>query len=410
MLLKYVSCWVERILCAEYTTFNEVKTCLPTYFTYDSFTFLLHSESYFCSHNLFIMSKLFTPLQLKSVTVKNRLVVSPMCQYSSLDGFAGEWHLVHYGSRAVGGAGLVFTEAAAVSPEGRISPADLGIWKDEHIEHLKRITTFIESHGSVPGIQLAHAGRKSSQESPIRGGSNISPEQGGWQTIAPSPLAFKEGDPVPKELSKVEIKLLVKKFKDAALRSLQAGFKVVELHAAHGYLIHEFLSPLSNTRKDEYGGSFENRIRFLSEIVEAVRTVWPTELPLFVRISATEYTEGGWTIDDSVLLAKKLKGLDVDLIDCSTGGNVSGVRIAIGPLYQTEHAEVIRKQSNIKTGAVGLITTAQEAESIIVENRADLVFMGREFLRDPYFPMRAAHELNVEVDWQDQYVRAKKKK
>ncbi|PBQ31119.1 NADPH dehydrogenase NamA [Sphingobacteriaceae bacterium] len=355
------------------------------------------------------MAELFTPVQIKSITIKNRLVVSPMCQYSSLDGFAGEWHLVHLGSRAVGGAGLVFTEATAVVPEGRISPSDLGIWKDEHIEHLKRITTFVETHGAVPGIQLAHAGRKSSMESPFKGGQAIGMNDGGWETVAPSAIAFKEGDPIPKELTKVEIKTLVKRFKDGAERALKAGFKIVELHGAHGYLIHEFLSPLSNTRTDNYGGSFENRTRFLRELVEAVRTVWPTELPLFVRLSATEYAEGGWTEKDSIELAKVLKELDVDLIDCSTGGNVHGVKIELKPMYQTDLAESIRKNSEIRTGAVGLITTAQEAESIIVDNRADLVFMARELLRDPYFPLHAAHELGQDVDWPDQYVRAKKK-
>lgn len=355
------------------------------------------------------MAELFTPLQIKSVTFKNRLVVSPMCQYSSLDGFAGEWHLVHLGSRAIGGAGLVFTEATAVTPEGRISPSDLGIWKDEHIDSLKRITTFIETHGSVPGIQIAHAGRKSSQEAPWRGSKQVAVEDGGWETIAPSALAFKEGDPVPKALSRKEIAGLVKKFREAAERALKAGFKVLELHGAHGYLIHEFLSPLSNTRTDEYGGSFENRIRFLKEIVAAVRQVWPDNLPLFVRISATEYTPGGWTEQDSIALADVLKDMEVDLLDCSTGGNVSGVRITLKPLYQTDLAENIKKASGIRTGAVGLITTPQQAESVIAEKRADLVFMGREFLRDPYFPMRAAHVLGEDIDWPDQYLRAKKK-
>ena len=355
------------------------------------------------------MAELFTPLQIKSITFKNRLVVSPMCQYSSLDGFSGEWHLVHLGSRAIGGAALVFTEATAVTPEGRISPSDLGIWKDEHIENLKRITTFIESHGAVPGIQLAHAGRKSSQEAPWKGGQTVTIEQGGWETAAPSAISFKEGDPVPKELTLLEIRGLVKKFAEAAHRALKAGFKVVELHGAHGYLIHEFLSPISNHRKDTYGGSFDNRIRFLKEIIVAVRKVWPSELPLFVRLSATEYKEGGWTEQDSIALARILKEMDVDLLDCSTGGNVHGVRIAIGPLYQTGLAESIKKESGIRTGAVGLITTPQEAESIISGKRADLVFMAREFLRDPYFPLRAAHELGVDIDWPDQYVRAKKK-
>ncbi|WP_317899951.1 NADH:flavin oxidoreductase/NADH oxidase [Aurantibacillus circumpalustris] len=355
------------------------------------------------------MAALFTPLKIKSVTLKNRLVVSPMCQYSSLDGFSGEWHLVHLGSRAIGGAGLIFTEATAVSPEGRISPSDLGIWKDKHIDHLKRITTFIETHGSVPGIQIAHAGRKSSQEAPWRGGYSIPLAKGGWETLAPSSIAYKEGEPIPKKLSKVGIEKIVTKFKKAAERALKSGFKVLELHGAHGYLIHEFLSPLSNKRNDEYGGSFENRIRFLQEIVVAVRTVWPTELPLFVRLSATEYAEGGWTEKDSIALSSILKNMDVDLIDCSTGGNVHGVKIALKPMYQTEFAENIKKETGIFTGAVGLITTAKEAESIILEKRADLVFMGREFLRDPHFPLRAAQELGHEIDWPDQYLRAKKK-
>lgn len=355
------------------------------------------------------MAELFTPILIKSITLKNRLVVSPMCQYSSLDGFAGEWHLVHLGSRAIGGAGLVFTEATAVTPEGRISPSDLGIWKDEHIEHLKRITTFVETHGAVPGMQLAHAGRKSSQEAPWKGSNTIPITEGGWETLAPSAIAFKEGDPVPTELSISEIKELVRKFGEAAHRAKVAGFKILELHGAHGYLIHEFLSPLSNRRKDEYGGSFENRIRFLKEIVTTVRNVWPSELPLFVRISATEYSEGGWTEQDSITLAKILKSLDVDLIDCSTGGNVHGVRITLKPMYQTEFAESIRREAGIKTGAVGLITTAQQAESIIAGERADLVFMARELLRDPYFPLHAAQELGEDADWPDQYLRAKKK-
>jgi len=355
------------------------------------------------------MSELFTPLQIKSITLKNRLVVSPMCQYSSLDGFSGEWHMVHLGSRAIGGAALVFTEATAVTPEGRISPSDLGIWKDEHIENLKRIATFIESHGAVPGIQLAHAGRKSSQEPPWKGSTSIPVSEGGWETFAPSAIAFKEGEPVPKELSKKEIKDLVLRFKEAAERAFKAGFKILELHGAHGYLIHEFLSPISNKRKDNYGGSFENRIRFLKEIITSVREAWPTELPLFLRISATEYTEGGWSEKDSIELATLIKEMDVDLLDCSTGGNIHGVRIELKPLYQTDLAESIKKASGIKTGAVGLITTSGEAESVIAGGRADLVFMAREFLRDPYFPLRAAYELGVDVDWPDQYLRAKKK-
>lgn len=355
------------------------------------------------------MASLFTPLKIRSIQLKNRLVVSPMCQYSSEDGFANDWHLVHLGSRAVGGAGLVISEATAVSPEGRISPGDLGIWKDEHIPFLKRITTFIESQGSVAGIQLAHAGRKSSIQVSWKGGENLTPETGGWQTVAPSAVAFKEGDLVPEALNNGEVKRIISDFKKAAKRALEAGFKVIELHGAHGYLIHEFLSPLSNFRTDEYGGSFENRMRFLTEIVEEVRSVWPDELPLFVRISATEWVDNGWTESDSVKLASTLKTKGVDLIDCSTGGNISGVRIPLKPMYQTGFAEIIKKETGILTGAVGLITTAEEAESIIADNRADTVFMARELLRDPYFAYRAADELGTGAAWPVQYERAKRK-
>ena len=332
-----------------------------------------------------------------------------MCQYSSEDGFANDWHLVHLGSRAVGGAGLVITEATAVSPEGRITPADLGLWKDEHIPPLKRITTFIEAQGSVAGIQLAHAGRKSSIQVSWKGGENLTPANGGWKTLAPSAIAFKEGDLVPEELGTGEITRIVNDFKKAAGRALEAGFKVIEIHAAHGYLIHEFFSPVSNLRTDAYGGSFENRIRFLLEIIEAVRSVWPAELPLFVRISATDWVDSGWTEQDSVALANRLKAKAVDLIDCSTGGNVAHVKIDLKPLYQLGFAENIKKETGILTGAVGLITTSAQAEMIISENRADAVFIGRELLRDPYFPLRAAHELKTDVKWPDQYGRAKRK-
>lgn len=355
------------------------------------------------------MSQLFTALTIKQVKVKNRLVVSPMCQYSSTDGFANDWHLVHLGSRAVGGAGIVFTEATAVSPEGRISPFDLGIWKDEHIPFLQRITDFIEQQGAVPGMQLAHAGRKSSQRPPWERSIPLKPEEGAWQTLAPSAIAYKEGEPVPNELSISEIERIVSDFREAAKRVLKAGFEIIELHAAHGYLINEFLSPLSNQRTDKYGGSFENRIRFLLEIIEQVQTVWPADLPLFVRISATEFKEGGWNEQDSIALAKILKTKNVDLIDCSTGGNISGVKIEIKPLYQVSFAENIRREAKIMTGAVGLITTSQEAEGIISKGQADLVFMARELLRDPYFPRRAAYELGVDPEWPDQYERAKKK-
>jgi 2,4-dienoyl-CoA reductase-like NADH-dependent reductase (Old Yellow Enzyme family) len=355
------------------------------------------------------MSQLFSPLQIKGITLKNRIVVSPMCMYSSEDGFANDWHMVHLGTRAVGGASLVFTEATAVTPDGRISPQDLGIWKDEHIEKLKQITTFIESQGAVPGMQIAHAGRKSSETQPWNGSKPVPIEQGGWQTIAPSAVPYKEGLPVPREMSADEIHEMVGKFRDAAGRALKAGFKVLELHGAHGYLIHEFLSPYSNKRTDEYGGSFENRSRFLMEIVAAVHEVWPADLPLFVRISATDHAEGGWTIEESVQLAHLLKAANVDLIDCSSGGNVNGVRYSIGPLYQAHFAEQIKQEAGIMTGAVGLITTAEEAESIIAGNRADVVLLARQMLRDPYFPQHAARELGVDIKWPDQYLRAKLK-
>jgi 2,4-dienoyl-CoA reductase-like NADH-dependent reductase (Old Yellow Enzyme family) len=356
-----------------------------------------------------MMSPLFTPLTIKQVRLKNRLVVSPMCQYSSTDGFANDWHLVHLGSRAVGGAALVFTEATAVSPEGRISPFDLGIWKDEHIHFLERITDFIKQLDAVPGIQLAHAGRKSSQRPPWENSAPLKPEEGAWQTLAPSAIAYKPGEPVPAELSIAGIERIIGDFKAAAERALKAGFEVIELHGAHGYLINEFLSPLSNQRTDKYGGSFENRIRFLLEIIEQVQTVWPAGLPLFVRISATEFKEGGWNEKDSVELAKILKTKGIDLIDCSTGGNVTGVKIEIKPLYQVSYAENIRREAGIKTGAVGLITTSKEAEDIISKGQADLVFMAREMLRDPYFPRRAAWELGADLEWPNQYERAKRK-
>jgi 2,4-dienoyl-CoA reductase-like NADH-dependent reductase (Old Yellow Enzyme family) len=355
------------------------------------------------------MTNLFSPLKIRSIEFKNRIVVSPMCQYSSEDGFANDWHLVHLGSRAVGGAALVFTEAAAICPEGRISPQDLGIWKDEHIPFLKRITTFIEAQGAIAGIQIAHAGRKSSQEPPWNGGKNVSKENGGWQTVAPSARAFKEGELVPKELTIKEINQIVHDFQHASKRALQAGFKVLELHGAHGYLINEFLSPLSNFRTDIYGGSFENRIRFLLEIVENVRIVWPQDYPLFVRLSATEWVNNGWNENDSIKLSEILKTKGVDLIDCSTGGNVPNVKIELKPLYQVSFAENIRKATGILTGAVGLITTSEEAENIISTGKADFVLLAREFLRDPYFPLRAAHELKADVKWALQYDRAKKK-
>jgi 2,4-dienoyl-CoA reductase-like NADH-dependent reductase (Old Yellow Enzyme family) len=354
------------------------------------------------------MAKLFEELQIKSVRLKNRIVVSPMCEYSSVDGFSNDWHLVHLGSRAVGGAGLIITEATAISPEGRITPDDLGIWKDEHIEGLKRITQFIEAYDGVPGIQLAHAGRKASNSSPWKGGRMITDEiQGAWSTVAPSAVPFRDSEPNPIALDKAGIEKVKADFKSAAVRAVAAGFKVAEIHAAHGYLLHQFYSPLSNQRTDEYGGSFENRIRLLLEVVDVVNEVWPADSPLFVRISATDWTEGGWTEEDSVRLAHILKSKGVDLIDCSTGGNVPHAKIEVGPGYQVSYAESVKKETGILTGAVGMITTAEQAEEIVASGQADVVIIAREFLRDPYFPLHAAKTLGVDVKWPVQYERAK---
>lgn len=302
---------------------------------------------------------------------------------------------------------MVISEAIAVSPEGRITLHDLGLWKDEQVHFLKRITAFIESQGAVPATQLAHAGRKASHTAPWKGNTPLTKDEGAWQTVAPSAIAFKEHDPVPQALSEEGIFKVIGDFKSAAARALQAGFKIIEIHAAHGYLINSFLSPLSNTRTDEWGGSFENRIRLLLQIIEAVRTEWPAAYPLFVRISATDWAEGGWTIEDSVALAAILKNKEVDLIDCSSGGNVYGVKIPVVPLYQTTFAAQIKKQTGILTGAVGMINTAQDAQSIISSGRADLVLLARQLLRDPYFPLHAAKELDVDVTWPNQYLRAK---
>lgn len=353
------------------------------------------------------MAKLFEPLQIKSIQLKNRIMVSPMCEYSSVDGFSNDWHLVHLGSRAVGGAGLIMTEATAVSSEGRITADDLGLWKDEQIEGLKRIVAFIESQGSTAGVQLAHAGRKASHTSPWKGAKMLSYEQGGWQTVAADATPFKTGDIPSSALDKAGIEKVKSDFKAAAIRALEAGFKVIEIHGAHGYLLHEFYSPISNHRTDEYGGSFENRIRLLIEVVDIVKEVWPETLPLFVRISASDWTEGGWTIEDSVELAKVLKEKNADLIDCSSGGNVPNAKIAVGPGYQVQFAETIKKQAGILTGAVGMITNPHQAEEIIASEKADLVIMAREFLRNPYFPLHAAKVLGAEVKWPVQYERAK---
>ncbi len=354
------------------------------------------------------MPLLFEPIQIRGVELKNRITVSPMCEYSSVDGFANDWHLVHLGSRAIGGAGLIFTEAAAVSPEGRITPDDLGIWKDDHINFLERITAFIEQHGAVPGIQLAHAGRKASHASPWKGGKALGENQGSWQTVAPSSVAFKEGEPLPKAMNKEDIQKVKDDFSSATKRAMKAGFKVFEIHAAHGYLINEFLSPLSNYRTDEYGGAFENRIRLLLEIIEVVRKVIDDTSPLFVRISASDWVDGGWDAEDSVSLANVLKTRGVDLIDCSSGGVSNEQKIPVEPLYQVPFAEKIKKKTGMLTGAVGLITSAFEAEVILQNQQADLIIMARQFLREPYFPLHAAKEMGVDVPWPVQYERAKR--
>ncbi len=353
------------------------------------------------------MTHLFDPLTIRDITFANRVFVSPMCQYSSTDGYANDWHFVHLGSRAVGGAGLVLTEATAVLPEGRISPQDLGIWVDDHIEPLARIARFIHEQGSVAGMQLAHAGRKASTYRPWAGQGMVSENDGGWNNVvAPSALAFADYYPMPRALSIDGIKNIVSAFAAAARRACEAGFGIIEIHAAHGYLIHEFLSPHSNRRTDAYGGSFENRTRILRETVAAVRGAWPERAPLFVRISATDWIDGGWDIQQSVELARHLKELGADLIDCSSGGNVLHAKVPVGPGYQTQFAEQIRREANILTGAVGMITSPIQAEHVIVSGQADAVIIARELLRDPYWPLRAARELEQPSSWPVQYLRA----
>jgi 2,4-dienoyl-CoA reductase-like NADH-dependent reductase (Old Yellow Enzyme family) len=353
------------------------------------------------------MTHLFDPLAIRDITFANRVFVSPMCQYSSTDGYASDWHFVHLGSRAVGGAGLVLTEATAVLPEGRISPQDLGIWMDDHIEPLARVVRFIHEQGSVAGMQLAHAGRKASTYAPWAGHAAVPESKGGWKNVvAPSALAFTDGYPMPRPLSVDDIKGIVSAFAAAARRACEAGFRVIEIHGAHGYLIHEFLSPLSNQRTDAYGGSFENRTRLLREIVAAVRGSWPERAPLFVRISATDWIDGGWDIQQSVELARQLKVLGADLIDCSSGGNVPRAMIPVGSGYQTPFAEQIRREANILAGAVGMVTSPIQAEHILVTGQADAVIIARELLRDPYWPLRAARELGQPISWPVQYLRA----
>ena len=353
------------------------------------------------------MAHLFDSLKIRDLEFGNRVFVSPMCQYSSEDGFPNDWHLVHLGSRAVGGAGMVMTEATAVLPEGRISPQDLGIWSDDHVEPLRRIVRFIHEQGSVAGMQLAHAGRKASTRRPWEGDGAVSESDGGWSNVmAPSAVPFSDSYPKPRELTRDGIQEVVAAFAAAARRACDAGIRVIEIHAAHGYLIHEFLSPLSNQREDEYGGSFENRTRTLREIVTAVRGAWPNGAPLFVRISATDWVDGGWDVEQSVALARELKALGVDLIDCSSGGTIPHAKIPVGAGYQTPFAQRIRAEAEILTGAVGMITSPAQAEHIINTGQADVVLMAREFLRDAYWPLRAAQELRQTVSWPVQYLRA----
>lgn len=352
-------------------------------------------------------SKLFEKYKIRGIEFRNRIWVSPMCQYSSIDGMPTDWHLVHLGSRAVGGAGLVIMEATAVSPEGRISPSDAGIWSDDHAEAYKKITNFIKSTGAVAGIQIAHAGRKASTGEPWNGGKKVEKSKGGWETVAPSAIAFSDDYPNPREMTKTEIEKTTEDFVAAAKRAVQAGFEVIEIHAAHGYLFHEFLSPLSNKRTDEYGGGLANRTRFLLETAQKVRESVPENLPVFVRISATDWTENGWDLAQSIELCQKLKNIGIDLIDVSTGGNISTANIPVAPNYQVPFAKEIREKAEIATGAVGMITDAQQAEEILQKGEADAILIAREFLRDPYFPFTAAKELGEEIEYvPNQYRRA----
>ncbi len=352
------------------------------------------------------MAHLFDPLTLRGVTLKNRIGVSPMCQYSAEDGFVTDWHLVHLGARATGGAGLVIMEATAVTPEGRISPGDVGIWSDEHIAPLGRLTKFIKSQGAVPAIQLAHAGRKASHDLPWNGGKQLDLGAGGWETLAASPLPFSEKTRAPRELGAAEIAGIVSAFATAARRALDSGFELIEIHAAHGYLLHGFLSPLSNQRTDAYGGSFENRARLLLEIVHATRAVVGEKTPIAVRISASDWLPGGWTLQDSVALAHRLKAASVDLIDCSSGGNAASAPIPVGPGYQVPFADAVRNEAQIATAAVGAITVPVQADEIVRKGRADVVLLARELLRDPYWPLHAARELGRKPEAPKQYGRA----
>lgn len=353
------------------------------------------------------MSNLFSPLTVKSVSFRNRLAISPMCMYSATNGYANDWHLAHYGARAIGGAGLIIQEATAVLPEGRITPGDLGLWDDDHISKLTAITGFIRSQGAVPGIQIAHAGRKASCAVPWEGGKQLTQDQGGWQTVSASPIPFNPDENPPMALDGAGIRRVIAGFRNAAARAAKAGYQVLEIHAAHGYLIHQFLSPLSNQRTDEYGGSFENRTRLIREITSEIRSVWPEALPLFVRLSATDYVAAGWNVEETVQLSALLKNLGADLIDTSSGGMVPYAKIPFGPGYQVHFAERIRKEAGIMTGAVGMITEPGQAEEILARGQADLILIGRQSLRDPHFPLRAARELGADIEWPKQYLRAK---
>jgi 2,4-dienoyl-CoA reductase-like NADH-dependent reductase (Old Yellow Enzyme family) len=350
-------------------------------------------------------SKLFSPLQLRSITFPHRVFVSPMCQYSSEDGMPNEWHFVHLGSRAIGGAALVCVEASGVTPEGRITPWDAGIWSDAHAKAWKPIADFIRAHGSVPGIQIAHAGRKASCGKPWEGGKPLARGEGAWETLGPSGIAF--GDyPAPRAMTVAEIERTVEDFRKGAAHALAAGFDVVEVHGAHGYLLHNFCSPLSNKRTDDYGGTLENRIRLPLQVAKAVRDFWPSEKPVFYRVSATDWADGGWDLAQAIALARELKKIGIDLVDCSSGGNIATQKIALGPGYQVPFAEAIRREAQIPTGAVGLIADATQAEQIVSLGQADCVFLARALLRDPYWPRHAAKELKFDLPWPDQYKRA----
>ena len=353
------------------------------------------------------MGKLFTPFRLRGIEFRNRVFLSPMCQYSAQEGMPDDWHLVHLGSRAAGGAGQVMVEATAITPEGRISRGDLGIWSDAQAEAFRRITAFIASQGAVPAIQIAHAGRKASTDIPWKGGAPIAPEKGGWVPLGPSPVAFDDTSTVPRELTTGDLKEMVSRYEAAARRCLKAGFLVAEIHMAHGYLLHEFLSPLSNRRTDEYGGSLENRMRFPLQVARAVREAWPADRPLFARLSCTDWADGGWDMPQSVELSRRLKDIGIDLIDCSSGGLMPYAQIPAGPGYQVPFAAEIRARVGIPTGAVGLITQAAQAEQIVATGQADVVILAREMLRDPYWPLHAAVTLRADVPWPPQYLRAK---